>query len=190
MAVELTTKRLLLRPWQESDVDALFELAKDPDVGPDAGWLPHQSIDDSQQVLTTLLMNSYTWAIVLKETGEVIGDISLMPFGTGNHTKNEKEKEIGFWLGKPYWGNGYMPEACLRLMEYAFADLGSTCIWIAHHDKNMKSARVQAKCGFRFDHRKDNIYLKRFDCYRNAIINCMAREDWLKRQEEQANEHH
>ena len=183
MSMELHTTRLLLRPWQESDLDALYELSKDPLVGPDCGWNPHQSREESQQVLTKLLMNSYTWAIVLKETGEVIGDISLMPFGTGSHTKNENEKEIGFWLGRPYWGNGYMPEACLRLMDYAFAENNASCIWIAHHDKNEKSARVQEKCGFRFHHKTENVYLRQLDCYRNAVVNCMTRDDWNKRQE-------
>ena len=97
---------------------------------------------------------------------------------------NHNKKEIGFWLGKPYWGKGFMPEACLRLLRFAFEEQNAACVWIAHHDKNMKSARVQEKCGFRFHHRKDNVYLKQFDCYRNAVVNCMTKEDWIKRQED------
>lgn len=175
--ITLNTQRLLLRPWQESDLDTLYELAKDPQVGPDCGWNPHQDKQESQDVLTKLLMNDYNYAIVLKETGEVVGDISLMPFGTGSHAKNEKEKEIGFWLGRPYWGKGYMPEACLRLLEYGFEEKGAERIWCAHHTENHKSARVQEKCGFRFHHKKEHVYLRQLDIYRDAVVNCMTKED-------------
>jgi len=179
--VILHTERLILRPWEESDAEQLYKLASDPEVGPDCGWKPHETMEESKTTLHQRLMNSYTWAIVLKETGEVVGDISLMPFGTSGKARNENEKEIGFWMGRPYWGKGYMPEACTELLRHAFEDLGAECVWCAHHDKNPKSARVQEKCGFRFDHRIENVYLRQLDCYRNAVVNCMTRDDWNKR---------
>lgn len=177
----LHTERLLLRPWEEGDAQQLYKLASDPEVGPDCGWMPHQNLDESRHILTQMLMNCYTWAIVLKETGDVIGDISLMPFGTSDKARNENEKEIGFWMGRPYWGQGYMPEACTELLRYAFEDLNCDCVWCAHHDKNPKSARVQEKCGFRFDHKIEHVYLRQLDTYRNAVVNCMTKDDWNKR---------
>ena len=180
MEVILNTKRLILRPWQEGDLDSLYEMAKDPEVGPDCGWQPHKDKEESKYVLTRLLMNQYTWAIVLKDSGEVIGDISLMPFGTSNHAQSENEKEIGFWLGRAYWGNGYMPEACKELMRYGFEEKNADCIWCAHHDQNDKSARVQAKCGFRFHHRKEHVHLRQLDCYRNAVVNRITKEEWTQ----------
>lgn len=174
----LQTERLLLRPWEEKDAEQLYQLASDPDVGPDCGWKPHESLEQSRELLPKLLMNNYTWAVTLKDSGEVIGDISLMPFGTSGKARNEREREIGFWLGKVYWGRGYMPEACKELLRYAFEDLNCDCVWCAHHDENHKSARVQEKCGFRFDHRKDHVYVHALDRYRNAIVNCMTKEQW------------
>ncbi len=47
----LTTERLVLRPWTETDVESLFEYAKDPDVGPIAGWPPHKSVEESLNVI-------------------------------------------------------------------------------------------------------------------------------------------
>ncbi len=173
----LHTDRLLLRPWEENDGEQLYKLASDPEVGPDCGWNPHKSLEESRELLPKLLMNAYTWAIVLNETNEVIGDISLMPFGTSNCAKNERQKEIGFWLGRPYWGNGYMPEACRELLRYAFEELNCELVWCAHHDKNNKSARVQEKCGFRFDHREEH-FAQQLGISLTSIVNSISREQW------------
>ncbi len=174
----LQTERLILRPWNDGDADTLYQLAKDPEVGPDCGWPPHKTLEVSQHVLKNMLMNSYTWAIVLKESGEVIGNISLMPFGTSSCAANDKEGEIGFWLGRPYWGNGYMPEACKEVQRYGFIEKGLNRIWCAHHKKNHKSARVQEKCNFRFDHEVEKHYSTQLDKYFDSIVNVLSKEDW------------
>ncbi len=176
----LTTPRLILRPWEVGDTEALYNLAKDPEVGPDCGWPPHKSLEVSQYVLKNVLMNTYTWAIVLKATGEVIGDISLMPFGTSSCATSASEGEIGFWLGRPYWGNGYMPEACKELLRFGFAGKNLSRIWCAHHKDNHKSARVQEKCGFTFHHEVKDHYSTQLDKYFDSVVNCMTKEDWLK----------
>ena len=69
----IETQRLLLRPWSMDDAEQLFALAQDPDVGPRAGWPPHQSVDESREVIRTVFANDHTWAIVMKETEELIG---------------------------------------------------------------------------------------------------------------------
>lgn len=70
----METKRLILRPWQESDAEALFRCASDPDVGPRTGWPPHKDIEESRSVIRHIFINDRTWAIILKETGEAIGN--------------------------------------------------------------------------------------------------------------------
>ena len=71
----METERILLRPWHEGDAAGLFKYASDPEVGPRAGWPPHQSEQESLEIIRTIFSNDRTWAIELKETGEVIGCI-------------------------------------------------------------------------------------------------------------------
>lgn len=167
----METDRLLLRPWQESDLEALYELAKDPRVGPDCGWNPHKDLSESKFVLQNILMKDETYAIVLKESKKVIGNISLF-------TGENNELEIGFWLGYPYWGNGYMPEACKALIHYCFTILKLERIWCGHNESNKKSASVQKKCGFKYHHTNPNHYLEQLDQIVVGIVNCLTKEEW------------
>ena len=75
----LRTERLTLRPWFESDADTLFKYASDPDVGPRAGWPPHNSVEESLEIIRTVFHNDSTWAIELNATGEAIGAIGYGP---------------------------------------------------------------------------------------------------------------
>ena len=70
--MELQTKRLILRPWQESDAEALYKYACNPNIGPIAGWPPHTSIGNSREIIKGVLSAPETYAVVLKETGETI----------------------------------------------------------------------------------------------------------------------
>ena len=65
--------RIILRPWCDSDAETLFKWASDPDVGPRAGWAPHQSVEESLEIIRTVFNDAlHTWAIVLKDTGQVL----------------------------------------------------------------------------------------------------------------------
>ena len=75
----METNRIILRPWRESDAEALFKYASDPDVGPRAGWPPHKSVEESLEVIRTIFHNDTTWAIELKESGEAIGAMGYLP---------------------------------------------------------------------------------------------------------------
>ena len=89
---------------------------------------------------------------MLKDTQEVVGNISIMPYSESRFAQNDKQAEVGFWLGYPYWGKGYMAEACTRIITYGLEELKLEKIWCAHEVKNHNSMRVQQKCGFIFDH--------------------------------------
>ena len=75
----METDRILLRHWQESDADVLYEYAKKPEVGERAGWSPHNSREESLEIIRTVFNNPTTWAIVLKETGKVVGAMGYGP---------------------------------------------------------------------------------------------------------------
>ena len=117
------------------------------------GWPPHTSVEDSLNIIRTVFAAPETYAVELKQTGEPVGSIGIM-FGDGLHSAEmqENEAEIGYWIGKPYWGQGLIPEAVRRLMQRCFEDLGINAIWCGYYDGNTKSRRVMEKCGFRFHH--------------------------------------
>ena len=72
----METERLLLRPWQESDAEALYRWASDPEVGPAAGWSPHTSVENSRDIIRTVLSEEGTFAVVPKDgNGDPIGAI-------------------------------------------------------------------------------------------------------------------
>ena len=149
----LETPRLLLRPWEETDAAALYKYAKDPAVGPIAGWPPHTSVENSREVILTILSAPETYAVVLKQTGEPVGSIGLM-FGDAVHSADiaDGEAEIGYWIGVPFWGQGLIPEAVRRLLRHGFEDLGLQAVWCGYYDGNTQSQRVQEKCGFQYAH--------------------------------------
>lgn len=80
----IETKRLILRPWQETDAVALFKYASDPDVGPRAGWPPHKDIEESRTVIRDVFSVPTMWAVELKSTGEVIGCVGYLPYDSSN----------------------------------------------------------------------------------------------------------
>lgn len=170
----LETKRLLLRPWEEGDLEELFELAKDPEVGPRCGWKPHKDLEESRYVLCRLLMNDSTWALVDKAGGALLGDISLMKLEAPD------ERELGFWLGRPYWGQGFMPEAARALIDYGFGELGLERLWCRHNKDNGQSARVQQKCGFCFVREEEKHPLPQLGIEVCSVLNCLEREAWAQ----------
>ena len=68
----LETERLMLRPWSESDAESLYEFAKDPRVGPIAGWPVHTSVENSRQIIKDVLSADETYAIIQKGEEKVI----------------------------------------------------------------------------------------------------------------------
>ena len=119
----LETKRLILRRWEESDAENLYEYAKDPDVGPIAGWPPHQSVAESLDVIRDVFNGAEAYAICFKSDGKAIGAIELKLNGHTDLTERDDECELGYWLGKPFWGQGIMPEAAREMLRHAFMDL-------------------------------------------------------------------
>ncbi len=95
----LETERLILRRWEESDAEDLYKYASNPDVGPIAGWPPHQSLDESKDVIKNVLNGKEAYAICLKEDGKAIGAIELKLNGHTDMTEKDDECELGYWIG-------------------------------------------------------------------------------------------
>lgn len=176
--LELTTKRLILRPWQEEDAQSLYQYAKDPEVGPAAGWPVHTSVENSLEIIRTVLSAPETYAVCLKEDNKAIGSIGLFSPTQSHTAMAEDELEIGYWIGSPFWGKGYIPEAVRRLQKYAFEELGCKAMWCGYYDGNEKSKRCQEKCGFVYHHTEENRPCTLMGDVRTEHFNYLSKEQW------------
>ena len=174
----LTTERLLLRPWKETDAESLYEYAKDPDVGPIAGWPVHQSIEESCEVIKHVFRGKECYAVCEKGTDLAIGAIELKLNGSTDMTERDDECELGYWIGKPFWGRGYIPEAAEELIRRGFEDLGMTTIWCGYYDGNEKSKRVQEKLGFLYHHTCNEVPVALLNEVRVEHTNYMTGNQW------------
>lgn len=147
----LRTDRLILRPWYETDLEDLFEYASVEGVGEMAGWLHHSDMNVSRGILEMFIKDKKTFAIVFKENNKVIGSIGIEKYGREEALSeffNHKGREIGFVLGKDYWGQGLMVEAVKAVINYLFNELDYDFLLCGHFDFNKQSSRVQEKLGF------------------------------------------
>ncbi len=174
----IETERLILRPWQESEAGILYKYACDPDIGSIAGWMPHTSVENSLEIIKTVFSAPETYAVVLKDTGEPVGSCGIM-FADGLHSAAMKpgEAEIGYWIGKPYWGQGLIPEAVSALLARCFNELGLETVWCGYYDGNVKSKRVCEKSGFKYHHTNSNITSTLGDKRTEHFYN-MTKEDY------------
>ena len=143
----LETPRLMLRDWTEDDAEDLYRYAADPEVGPAAGWKPHENVEESRKIAEMFIREGDVWALEEKASGRVIGSLGLH--------KDEKRpgvpgvKMVGYVLAKDSWGQGRMTEAVKEGMRYAFEEEGLRMLTVYHFPWNDRSRRVIEKCGFR-----------------------------------------
>ena len=173
----MQTKRLILRPWQEADAESLYAYAKDPDIGLPAGWPPHKSVEDSREVIRYVLSAPQTYAVCLKD-GSPIGSISLKLKGSTDMTDREDECELGYWIGKPFWGQGLIPEAAEELLRHAFEELGMRAVWCGYYEGNVKSRRVQEKLGFVYQHTTEGLELPLLGELRTGHTMLLTKDRW------------
>jgi ribosomal-protein-alanine N-acetyltransferase len=142
----LLTERLVLRPFAIEDAPAVQCLAGDREIALNTLLIPHpyppgaaeewiKGHDDQS--------DNHIFAIVPRESAEVVGAIGL------HVERNHDRAEIGYWLGVPYWGNGYVTEAARAVVGYAFDDLGVHRVFAFHFTRNPASGKVLQKIGMR-----------------------------------------
>ena len=179
LAMILTTERMILRRWEEGDAEDLYQYASDPVVGPMAGWQPHQSIDESRYIIKTVFGGAEAYALCLKSDNRAIGAIELMLNGHTDLTERDDECELGYWLGKPFWGQGLMPEAVREMLRHAFEDLGMRKVWCRYYEGNTKSKRVQEKVGFKYQRTAKEVDVPLMHEKRTDHVNAITKEEWL-----------
>ena len=174
----LETERLILRRWEKNDAESLYEYAKDPDVGPIAGWPAHRSIEESRDVIKNVFNGKEAYAICLKTDNKAIGAVELKLNGHTDMTERDDECELGYWLGKPFWGQGIVPEAVKEMLRHAFEDLGIKTVWVGYYEGNIKSKRVQEKCGFRYRWKSEDVAVPLLHEKRTGHVSSMTRDQW------------
>ena len=174
----IETERLILRPWEEADAEDLYEYAKDPRVGPAAGWQTHTSVENSRQVIRDVLSAPETYAVCRRGDGRAVGSIGLFRRDNSHTDISGNELEIGFWIGVPFWGMGYIPEAVRALQRRAFTELGCEALWCGYYDGNEKSKRAQEKCGFTYHHTERDKWVLMLGEQRTEHFNRITKAEW------------
>lgn len=141
-------ERIYLRRWRQSDAASLYHLASDPELGPRAGWPAHKSEEESLDVIHKFFLNDTTWAIVLKESGEIVGCAGYHLPGASNIPLGHDEAEVGYWVARPYWNQGICTEALNIVIEHCAQSGVFKTLYGEHFTDNPASGRVMEKCGF------------------------------------------
>lgn len=147
----IETDRLILRPFRSGDAPFMFKnWAGDREVTKFLTWNAHRSVSDSECIVNMWVAeynenSCYNWAIVLKDISEPIGGISVARI-----YDNIGAAEIGYCIGKNWWGTGIMTEAFSAVIPYLF-DVGFNRITAAHAVENPASGRVMQKCGLTYE---------------------------------------
>ncbi len=174
----IETERLILRRWKRRDAADLYEYAKNPNVGPWAGWRPHANPFESRMVITNTLMHNYCWAMVDKTSDKVIGSIGL---DTDKFRRDVKSKELGYSLSEDYWGKGLATEAAKEIIRFAFEKLWLDALMIKTSAENNRSQRVIEKCGFSYEGTLRKIYRNYDGTIMPMRVYSMLREEFWDR---------
>ncbi len=173
----LSTNRLVLRAFTMEDLADFYEYCKDPDTGIHAGWKPHESMEESRDILHHFIEEREVWAICEKQSGKVIGSIGLHRDSKRRRNFNQC-RMMGYVLSKAYWGQGLMTEAAKEVLRHAFEDLKLEMVTISHFSYNQRSARVIEKLGFH----REGVLRKAFLRYDGSLLDdvgySMTREEY------------
>ncbi len=150
--IRIETPRLILRALEEGDLQALHEISSDPEIAKYDGWKVSGSLEETRKRMLQAIEEKEDLAVVLKETGRMIGTFGIQPRNWLDYPidRELKGREFGFDLNQAYWGRGLMPEAVSAVADYCFRSLSYGFITCGHFLGNERSARLIEKCGFSF----------------------------------------
>ena len=148
----LETRRLILRRFTMEDVQPMFDnWASDPEVTKYLTWPTHESVAITEMVMKDWVDgyekdDHYKWGVVLKDTGELIGDISACYI-----YDDVCAAEIGYCMGKRWWGTGLTTEALKAVVDYFIGEVGMNRVCARHDVSNIGSGRVMQKAGMTYE---------------------------------------
>ncbi|WP_028034908.1 GNAT family N-acetyltransferase [Chelativorans sp. J32] len=162
--MKIETERLILRPWEHRDRAPMARIHGDPDVRRFYYKVltPEETNADIDLSIERARINGFHFqAAELKETGELIGLIGLgrVPDATKAVIPSRPDVEIGWVLGKQFWGKGLAPEGARAWLDYAWS-IGLPEVVAFTARINLRSQRVMQKIGMRYDPADDYMHPK------------------------------
>jgi len=146
MPLVLETERLILRPWGESDIPELVPLIGAREVAATTLRIPHPYREEhAREFLRTVRRQDEPLLSIRLRDGQLCGGIGLHPNRAHQHG------ELGYWLGVPFWGNGYATEAAIAVVRYGFEQIELHRIFASHFEGNVASRRVLEKLRMRHE---------------------------------------
>ncbi|WEV74374.1 GNAT family N-acetyltransferase [Bifidobacterium sp. ESL0798] len=197
------------------EAESLFRYASDPEIGIRCGWMPHRNVEESLNTLDNVFTGDENYAITLRngDDDRPIGAIELKKTGPDDHVgefvreaidrhnlfagvdENETKRALahydgdrvlGYWIGRPFWGQGMMSEALWAMIRHAFANLGCNAVWGGHYVENPASGKVMEHCGMQAVCRKDGDYFPLIDQRHDAMVRVITKEEWERNNEKPA----
>jgi RimJ/RimL family protein N-acetyltransferase len=159
-ALPLETARLTLRPYAPSDIPALVPLIGAREVAATTLRIPHPYTEDYAREFIAGAQadlasgDGLRLGMIIRETGALCGGIGLRI--DADHCR----AELGYWIGVPYWGNGYATESAIAVVRYGFETLNLHRIFASHTTNNPASGKVLQKIGMQYEGRMRSHILK------------------------------
>ena len=176
-APPLLTERLVLRSFTLEDAVDVQRLAGDPDVASTLPNMPHPYEDGMAEEWMRSCSERYekdealNFAITLRVDKYFIGGIAV------RLDQENKEGELGYWIGKPYWNRGYMTEAAQAVVAYSFKVLKLNRIHAKYFTRNAASKRVMEKIGMRYEGCLRQ-HTKRWDNFEDSMVYGILKADF------------
>jgi len=169
----LETVRLKLRPYAEADIAELLPLIGTREVAATTLRIAHPYTEqDAKDFLKLAEEPGRLWlAATLRSDGRQIGGIGL------RIDEQHQHAELGYWLGAPYWGQGYATEAAREMLRYGFEDLKLHRIFASHFKHNPASGRILVKLGMRHEGCQRE-HLRKWDQFVDSELYGILRRDW------------
>ncbi|MCD6307611.1 MAG: GNAT family N-acetyltransferase [Candidatus Latescibacteria bacterium] len=172
-----TTERLIMRPFSVDDGPRVRDLANDRDIAVFTLELPHPYMEGMAEEWIAEHREQYengdniVYAVVLAEPGELVGSVSL------KLNRRHERGELGYWIGKDFWGRGYATEACRELIRFGFETVGLNRIGAFHFTRNPASGRVMEKAGMRFEGTLRQA-VRKWGCFEDVNLYAVLRADF------------
>ncbi len=173
----LRTERLALRPFEIADAEEVQRWAGDRDIAAMTLTIPHPYEEGMAEEWIATHQERFergelvNFAMTLRDEGPVIGAVGLSIAG------QHERAELGYWIGKPWWGQGYCTEAARTVVRYGFEQLGLNRIQASHFEQNPASGRVLQKIGMAHEGRSRQ-HVKKWDRFEDLVRYAVLRSEW------------
>ena len=173
----LATERLILRPFQLTDAQDVQRLAGSREIASTTLNIPHPYEDGMAEEWISKHQETFeqgrgvTFAITSRSGGHLIGAISLMGISPGH------QAELGYWVGTPYWNQGFCSEASHAVVRYGFQVLGLNRIHACHLTRNPASGRVMQKLGMRHEGCRRQ-HVQKWELFEDLELYGILRSEW------------